>query len=911
MNLHTILSTRHIVAALVLLLAIPAVAVTDGKKDKKPTEKKKEEGIKVLRDVTKKCVRHDGLFTLYQDTTNGSVYLLVKKSQLDKDHLYFSQVADGVVDAGYFRGSYGDSRIFRIGRYFDRLEVRLQNTEYYFDPASPLARAEKANINEPVLVSEKIEAANKSQDSLLIKADALFTGEGFQQIKYPAPPGFPSEYWFDLGSLDKDKSKVLGIRNYPKNTDVVSEYVWSNPYPKNYGSSAVTDARSVSIRFHHSLIELPDNDFRPRFDDPRIGYFTTQVEDMTTTDAVNYRDLIHRWHLVKKDPAAAISEPVEPITWWIENTTPVEFRKTIREGVEAWNIAFEKAGFRNAVVVKEQPDTATWDAGDIRYNVLRWTSSPEPPFGGYGPSFVDPRTGQILGADVMLEFIFITNRLREQELFQTAGMGYMAMSEAELELSRDRCSFANDLHLNMLFGSEALSAMDLDAVEKERFVQEALRDLVLHEVGHTLGLNHNMKASSIHTVEELRDRALTERTGLTGSVMDYSPANLPWEDGDVVQYFHSTPGPYDVWAVRYGYSAQANAEVENIALAAILAESKDSLLIFGNDADDMRSPGHGIDPRVNIFDMSADPVEHGIRTIVIADRTLTHRASALRHRRPQLPGTAEQLLRPYRAHVQCLQRDDPADRWHLRGPVLRCTEQPCEALHTRALGHAEKGHGRLGEVCLRPGCLPCRYRPVPVLTGAAPWLLALEHERRPEVARPYVERADQNACAPAAPQHAPPLGGCIRVRQCLHPTGDDDGPDRRHLRSGPCRCREHLPPEPAAGLCGSTDHSDRRQERTPRTCPEHGPVRTGPHTQRTGDERERQRHTGPPHGPEAEDRSRAGYGEVGSYPRTIMSGGSLGKHTIAPTPPDPLRSNLFLCRTPTFRTRRNTIFAAP
>ena len=128
---------------------------------------------------------------------------------------------------------------------------------------------------------------------------------------------------------------------------------------------------------------------------------------------------------------------MEPIVWWIENTTPRELRQTIREGAEAWNIAFEQAGFRNAVVVKEQPDTASWDAGDIRYNVLRWTSSPDPPFGGYGPSFVDPRTGQIPGADVMLEYIFITNRLREMELFQTAALGYLAMDEAELERSRD------------------------------------------------------------------------------------------------------------------------------------------------------------------------------------------------------------------------------------------------------------------------------------------------------------------------------------------------------------------------------------------------------------------------------------------------------------------------------------------
>ena len=177
------------------------------------------------------------------------------------------------------------------------------------------------------------------------------------------------------------------------------------------------DARSVSVIVQHSLIQLPKNNYKPRIDDPRVGFFTTQSDNMTTTDRTNYRDFINRWNLVKKDSTKPISEPKEPIVWWIENTTPHELREIIKDGVETWNIAFEKAGFKNAVQVKVQPDTADWDAGDIRYNVLRWTSSPAPPWGGYGPSFVNPRTGQILGADIMLEWTYITRRIYEDELF--------------------------------------------------------------------------------------------------------------------------------------------------------------------------------------------------------------------------------------------------------------------------------------------------------------------------------------------------------------------------------------------------------------------------------------------------------------------------------------------------------------
>ena len=142
---------------------------------------------------------------------------------------------------------------------------------------------------------------------------------------------------------------------------------------------------------------MPEEGFVPRPDDPRIGFFMTEVDDLTGVSATPWKDMIHRWRLEKKDPSAAMSEPMKPITWWIENTTPEEFRPIIKEGVEKWNQAFEPLGFTNAVVVKVQPDDAEWDAGDVRYNVLRWTASPSPPFSGYGPSFVNPRTGEILG----------------------------------------------------------------------------------------------------------------------------------------------------------------------------------------------------------------------------------------------------------------------------------------------------------------------------------------------------------------------------------------------------------------------------------------------------------------------------------------------------------------------------------
>ena len=156
----------------------------------------------------------------------------------------------------------------------------------------------------------------------------------------------------------------------------------------------------------------------PRIEDQRIGFFSERKTNLSSTDITPYEDLINKWHLEKKDKDNEKSVPIKPITFWIENTTPYELRPIIKNAVLAWNIAFEEAGFIDAIEVKIQPDDADWSAGDIRYNVLRWTSSPNPPFGGYGPSFTNPRTGEILGADIMLEWIYLTNRVRYSEIFE-------------------------------------------------------------------------------------------------------------------------------------------------------------------------------------------------------------------------------------------------------------------------------------------------------------------------------------------------------------------------------------------------------------------------------------------------------------------------------------------------------------
>jgi len=590
------------------------------KKKAKPTPKKKKKKDKTIEDLVKKSTKIAGLFTLYQDKKTGSLQMLISKDQLDKEYIYFSQIANGVLDAGRFRGAYQGSKVFKIKKYFNKIEFVTQNTSFYFDPKNALYRSRKANVSEGTMASIKISAHDKKKGLYLIKADGLFLSETFSQIKPPSIPSPRARFAFSLGRLDKGKTKINSIRNYPENTNLEIEYAYSKGSTINGGSNAVSDGRNVSIKVFHSLIAMPNNNYKPRFDDPRVGYFTTQVNDQTATGSVPYRDLIHRWNLQKKNPNAAISEPVKPITWWLENSTPVQWRETIKQGVLEWNKAFEKAGFRNAVVVKVQPDDAKWDAGDIRYNVLRWTSSPRPPFGGYGPSFVNPRTGEILGADIMLEYVHFTNRVMYDKLFNLASLQPEFDGSKFLKENQVYCSEGHVMHENTLFGKAVLAASGASALELKRLKKEAMLALVMHEVGHTMGLNHNMKASQRFSPEQLADADFIKGKALTGSVMDYAGINLTRDRRKQGQYYDTSVGPYDIWAIQYGYTP-FRSKVEEMQL---LNQSTKPELIFGNDADDMRAPGKAIDPRVMIGDLSNDQIRYSVDRIELINSMMAN-----------------------------------------------------------------------------------------------------------------------------------------------------------------------------------------------------------------------------------------------------------------------------------------------
>ncbi|SEA91090.1 protein of unknown function [Alkalimonas amylolytica] len=560
---------------------------------------------KSYNDLVSELKVQQGLFNFYRNMESGETMLSLRESQLNQPFIYHAQTMDGVVEAGHYRGNFRQTRLIEFRRNFKRIEVVSWNPRYVFDSSNPLSRAAQANRSEALLAVLDIEANDDGR--ILVKADPLFKSQALHRITPWANPNQTGPR-FSLGTLNTDRSRIARERLYERNMDVVVDYVFINEEPVVFGSAAIADPRFITISLQHSFIEMPDNDYQPRRDDPRVGYFTQQFDQMTNPEWTPWGDVINRWNLVKKDPQAQLSEPVQPIVWWIENTTPHQWRNAIRQGVEDWNIAFEAAGFKNAIVVKEQPDDAEWDAGDVNYNVLRWTSSPRPPFGGYGPSLANPKTGEIISSNIMLEFVFMSNRWTLGELF-SGGANLMAEHHSHDE-HQLHCSLGHSLQMGHIVARLASDKRMYDNIEDDPILVQALRHLIMHEVGHTLGLNHNMRSHSLWNNQQVHDASLTQGV-LSGSVMDYNPVNIAPVGVEQGDYYSYKPGPYDMWAIEYGYSTGLDdAEAEEQRLQAILSRSHLPELAFGNDADDMRAPGRHIDPRVMIGAMSSDPIAY-------------------------------------------------------------------------------------------------------------------------------------------------------------------------------------------------------------------------------------------------------------------------------------------------------------
>ncbi|MEP6506035.1 MAG: zinc-dependent metalloprotease, partial [Betaproteobacteria bacterium] len=405
--------------------------------------------------------------------------------------------------------------------------------------------------------------------------------------------------------------------------------------------------RSLFLGLHYSLARLPETPMAPRAADPRVGFFTTTVADFSDDLSRTPRErFISRWRLEKKDPAAALSEPVKPITYWLDRTIPLKYRDAITRGVLEWNKAFERIGFKDAIVVKVQPEDASFDTLDVGVTAVRWMVNADPAYAAVGPSLVDPRSGEILDAGIAIESLATRNQrtARTQVLDLATAFDFASLLQAPAsELAgapvaaplgggsalRPTARFGINAQACMAgdyeaeeagYGLDVLAArgeIDPDSPQAEAYVLAYLTDVTMHETGHTLGLRHNFRGSRTYTDKQLSDPEFTKTHALGGSVMDYLPINLPRPGEAAGKPFDTTLGPYDYWAIEYAYkplAADATAAQQAAELLAIAARSAEPGLDFGTDEDNYL----GVDPASLQFDLGSDPVAFAQKRFAIA-----------------------------------------------------------------------------------------------------------------------------------------------------------------------------------------------------------------------------------------------------------------------------------------------------
>jgi hypothetical protein len=383
----------------------------------------------------------------------------------------------------------------------------------------------------------------------------------------------------------------------------------------------------VTINVHYSISQLPPlGSYEPRLADDRIGYFLTVIKDFSKEDPHDrFVRYVNRWDLEKADSSAPLSPPKEPIVFWLERTIPYKYRQPIREGIEEWNKAFERIGFANAIEVRQQPDAPRnesdeWDPADIEHNTFRWITSGA----GFamGPSRVDPRTGQILDADIIFDADFLQFWQEEYETFTPKGIELLTGGPIEIEDYRKQqhqmpfgghrhgplcmCNLLGGKSYDLAMASAVMATRTQSEKDLEKLILQALKDTTMHEVGHTLGLRHNFKASTYYSLEEANDPSKTSQTGLTASVMDYTPVNMRPKDEEQGDYYSTTLGPYDYWAIEYGYkplSEGTEGEVEQ--LEEIASKSGEPGHAYATDEN---TRGIDPDPLANRWDFGDDPI---------------------------------------------------------------------------------------------------------------------------------------------------------------------------------------------------------------------------------------------------------------------------------------------------------------
>lgn len=483
------------------------------------------------RVITDEAVTDEGVFDVHR--IGDDIYYEIPLDRLDDEFLLLTRIARTPDGAGY-GGSKANTSIVRWQRHRDRILLRLVSHVNVADPDLPVAGAVANSNFEPVLMAFDIEAHSPDSSAVVIDVTPLFTTDvpllGLQASRRSA---------YGVRRVDGPRTFIEWARAFPTNIEVrrVLTYEATEP-PSNSASN------TVSMEMHHSMLALPENPMQPRLCDPRVGYFSvTHTDYGIDSQKATRRCLVTRWRLEPSDPAAfargELVDPVKPIVYYIDPATPEKWRPYLKQGVEDWQVAFEAAGFSNAIIAMDPPspeEDPDWHPEDARYSVIRYLASDVQ--NASGPHVHDPRTGEILESDIQW-YHNVMNLLRNWFFIQTAAVNPDARG--------------------VEFSDEVMG--------------ELIRFVSAHEVGHTIGLQHNMQASAAYPVEQLRTRFVCEN-GVAPSIMDYARFNYVAQPGDDTCIMPMV-GPYDKFAIEWGYRPLSGGpEGERAALNAMVAEAQ-------------------------------------------------------------------------------------------------------------------------------------------------------------------------------------------------------------------------------------------------------------------------------------------------------------------------------------------------